>query len=760
MAVRLQMKLGVVAEQDRLPDSPDTVVVVEPSVGSVARSKGHLYLLVTSRVGGHRAHEATRLAAETIRNEYYYDESAGIRVCLEKAIELANKRLTHQRDRLGLGHGGDPAGPIGVGVAVVRGNELYVATVGPAEAYLIRQARLSTLPDPHRDRGLPTADLEPDVWRGEISVGDSLVLISPNVVEKLGPEELKDAMVTLHPQSAMEHLHHRFVAADGSGSDGAVALEATEVAVTSRQRTLVPVRPAEPLAGAPDRSPIPLADPVVGGVAAVTAGASKARSAAGSAFERAVFRLQELVLPRRRTAHRRVTPITARRESQRRAAVALLAFIVVAFGLGLGVYFLAPRAGSPGEVISSANAGQRALETARANLARVFGPGVDLVANNPSQAEDLLVEAYEELDTARAAGIPERTIRPIRDDVVAGLDRLYGMITVNDRVVFEFDPAADPPTDLVALVRGPDNGPYVIDAATNTVWRVNLRERTASAVIREGTEAAGLVAGAPRLLARGGLDLLILDENNVLWRWRPAGGDGRGTTTRVRVNGAAEWGSDVVAIGTYLRDADRGLYNLYVVDPSLEQIRSYSPAADGGGFPAPANDWLNSSRDVSGTSSLYIDGDIYLAAEGAVARFNGGAADGWSPEDPGDELLREAPSYTLVTSTSEQREGRIYALDPDNLRLLAFDKADPDGAFIEQYRLPEGNEAWADVRGMYVAQGAEGPPVLVWMTRNQIHFSTLVAVEQEPSPAPASPGASGDVVPSGGGSPPAASAAP
>ena len=96
MAVRLQMKLGVVAEHDRLPDSPDTLVVVEPSVGSVARSKGHLYLLVTSRIASRHALEATRLAAETIRNEYYYDESAGIRVCLQKAIATANKRLAHQ----------------------------------------------------------------------------------------------------------------------------------------------------------------------------------------------------------------------------------------------------------------------------------------------------------------------------------------------------------------------------------------------------------------------------------------------------------------------------------------------------------------------------------------------------------------------------------------------------------------------------------------------------------------------------------------
>ena len=58
--------------------------------------------------------------------------------------------------------------PIGVGVAVVRGNEMYVATVGPAEAYLIRQARLSTLPDPHRERGLPTKALERRALAGDV----------------------------------------------------------------------------------------------------------------------------------------------------------------------------------------------------------------------------------------------------------------------------------------------------------------------------------------------------------------------------------------------------------------------------------------------------------------------------------------------------------------------------------------------------------------------------------------------------------------
>src|ERR1041384_5252030 len=117
MAVRLQMKLGLVPEADRLPDSPDQMLVVEPNVGSVARSKGALYLLVSARKSGNRIADATRQVADTIRSEYYYDESAGIRVCIRKAIQTANKKLAHQRDRLGV-PSGDADGPIGIGIAV------------------------------------------------------------------------------------------------------------------------------------------------------------------------------------------------------------------------------------------------------------------------------------------------------------------------------------------------------------------------------------------------------------------------------------------------------------------------------------------------------------------------------------------------------------------------------------------------------------------------------------------------------------------
>jgi len=760
LAVRLQMKLGVIAEPDRSPNSPDTVVVVEPSIGAIARSKGHLYLIVTSTIASARAQEATQLAAETIRGEYYYDESAGIRVCIEKAIASANKRLNHQRERLGL-HGTAANGPIGIGIAVVRGNELYVATIGPAEAYLIRQARLSTLPDPHRERGLPTGELEPDVWRGEISVGDSLVLVSPNVMTRLGPDELKDAMVTLHPQPAMEHLHHRFFAADGDGSDAMIAFEATEVASTHRSRTLVPVRPAEPLAGVPDRSPIPLADNVTGGVAAVQASATRARSAAGGLFTRLIHRAQDL-LPHRRTSYRRVTPAAAKRETQRRAAMAILAFVLVMVTFGAALFAFGAGNGVK-ETLSSEAAGVAAVRAINANLDQVFGPnGIDLVAGDPQKAFQLLSAAWDQLAIAKTANVPASILDPLRAKTVGGLDRLFHVVPVAGATILS-TASAKTPLDISEMIMGPQGVPFILDRATASVYRVDPRTKKAVVVFRWKTHAKGLIEGVPRLITTGGArDLVIVDNKNVVWRWRPADQSGGGTTTLIPVVGAPGWGNDIVAIGTFLKLVRDQLYNLYVVDPSAQNILAYSPDADGSGFHSSGQPKLTVNRDVSNVTDLLIDGDIFVADGGGITRFVNGKSEGWGVQAPGttgfapqgDILLRSAPRYTLIASASDKRTGLLYAWDQANGRVVAFDKA--KGTFVEQYRLAGGSPAFGDVRGMFVVLGpAPGAPTtLFWATKDSVMSAILEAVPDLPrgaapsgSPGPgassrASPGAS------------------
>ena len=135
-------------------------------------------------------------------------------------------------------------------------------------------------------------------------------------------------------------------------------------------------------------------------------------------------------MPRRKPAYRRVTPLASRRETQRRAAVALLALVVVVGGLGLASTPSAATA--PQQAISSVNAGQQALDQAAPNLAKVTGPGIDLVDRRPRARRcELLTDAYEQLDAASTANVERhRSIAPLREQIVAGLDRLYGVVPV------------------------------------------------------------------------------------------------------------------------------------------------------------------------------------------------------------------------------------------------------------------------------------------------------------------------------------------
>ena len=727
MAVRLQMKLGVVAESERLEDSPDTVAIVEPTIGATSRSKGSLYVVVAGSGRARRLQEATRLVADTIQGEYYYDESAGLVVCLEKAIRAANRRLGAQRERLGLGAEGP--GPVGLGVAVVRGNELYVGTAGPVDAYLVHQAHLLTLPDPNADSGLPAEELVPQIWRGEVASGDTLVLISRNITAAVGTDEMKDALNTLHPQAAMERVHRSFVASGGSGSDGALAFEAAEIAATSQRGRLIPVRPPEPRAGEPDRSPIPLADSVGGGVAAVSAGASRARTAVGSVAGGLVARLQDL-LPRRGPRYRRVTPAASRRESQRRAAVAVLAFVAIAAALGVGLWIVG---GSGGGTIDEVTAGEKALAAVKDDLRLVFDNGSNLVVDDPGKAEELLVDAHAQLDAAAAAGVPAATLTPLRARVVGGLDALYGVVAVAPQTAFSFA-GQEQAFSLAAIVLGPDGVPYVLDRTTKTVYRVDLRAKKATPVVRAGASASGTKVGEPRYLAVGGPDVLVLDAKNVLWRWRPADTKGKGTLARVRIAESSTLGADVLGFGTFVRNADTGLYNLYVVDPSEQQVLRFSPAEDGSGYPQAATGYLTTPQDVSKVTSIYIDGEVYLVDDGVIERFVSGRSGDWGPKAPPDALLRPAPTYRLVTSPGDRGEGTMYGYDVTSDRIVAFDKA--TGRYQAQYRIAGGESDWADVLGFYVVARASGQaPLIYWIDRQRIGSAVLEAAAETTAPS-------------------------
>jgi type II secretory pathway pseudopilin PulG len=720
------MNLGLMAESQRLSDSADQVIVVEPMIGSTSRTKGSLYLLVTG-AGGRKLREATKTAAERIRDDYYYDLSAGISVCLRKAVRAANNVLLHSPNKPQGGNG--ESGPIGVALAVVRGSELYVATIGPAEAYLVRQARLLTLPDASPDSGLPSATMEgPEVWHGEIAAGDCLILMSPNVTRRIGLGPIQDAVLQLHPQAAAEEIHRQFASGSlGSvGGDGILFIEATEVASTHSAVPLKPVWPGESRAGAPERSPIPLADQVAGGVTAVQSTARHAQVAADGWLRRGVYGLFDH-MPERPMSRGRATPMTVRRERQHRAAVAVIGILAVTTLIGASMWFLS--GATHQDTVTQQQTAQQAFAKAQSDMDTVEGNGRDLVSTDRETAYTYLKDAYTELGVARDNGYEPAQLSDSFARVVADLNRYFHVTTINPQVVVSFQT-----DDLQSLVLGPDGAAYVLDNTTSVsaIYRVGLDTGASVKVVwvNQASQDGRGIVGTPRLITRGGGDVLILDAFNSLWRWHPAAGDktGQGSILKVSIPDNVQWGVGPKAMGTFVVNANVNYqYNFYIVVPSQNQILRYTPATDGSSYPTDGRTpYLIVPQDVSNVSDMYVDGNVYLVDSGKITCYNlGSAAAGWKTNPPGDELLRPAPNYKLITADIlDQHTGIFYAYDNLNRRVVAFKKT--DGTIVGQYMAPPTTPWFTNMTGMFVVPGANNaPPTLYWIEGGSLMRAVL-----------------------------------
>ena len=144
MSNRFATRIGLPSADERPPDAFDVVAFHEPAVGAQARTKGSLFLLAQLSSGSPTLAAAAREALDAIQRDYYYDLSAGVLVALAKALTAANRRLYHQRRRLGIPR---RAG-VSVVAVVVRGREAHVAKVGPASAVVVREARMYEVPPP------------------------------------------------------------------------------------------------------------------------------------------------------------------------------------------------------------------------------------------------------------------------------------------------------------------------------------------------------------------------------------------------------------------------------------------------------------------------------------------------------------------------------------------------------------------------------------------------------------------------------------
>ncbi|MFV2064878.1 MAG: hypothetical protein ACC726_15410, partial [Chloroflexota bacterium] len=717
MASRLEITHGLVAEQDRLPTSADSLSITRPTTGSKTRSKGVLFVVVGSNIASGRAREATKLVAETIRREYYYDESAGVPICLEKAIKTADRRLRDSREGAGL-----PPGSLGVAAAVIRNNELYLATIGAVETYLIRNARL-LMPERSAPAGLPAGqDLSVAVWRGELNVGDALLMVSRNMTETVGTEELKSAVLTLHPQAAVEHIHHLFVAAGGEGSDAIIAVEASEQTTRASGWPL-------PAAAGDSYGDLPgvLTEPVGG---AMGTSLLRARGAMGTSLTGLVDRAWD-AMPRRQARPRELTSRTSRAETQRRAAIGAMALVGVVLVLGLYV-ILGPSGGDATRVRQVAG-GDSALALALDRTDRAD----NLLVAEPGAALGFYREAWDEIERARATGLSAPDLDELERRVRLGLDSLYRAETPATKQIAKVPSGAEP----AGLVKGPRGGAYYIDENSGSVIRVNTNSGKSKKIVTEGDKPATggkSSIGVPVQLEAGGPDVVVVDDKARPWRWRPSSSSGSGTLQRLTLLGGAAFGEDHGDVAAYTPPT--GEYRLYVVEPSRNQIMRYQQAFDGSAFQEPTSYLATQDEAVAGFAQVYVDFDVYALTDNALRRYRYEKYDGgFALEEPPDaEDLRPGQRYQLVSGAgSRSSGGRIYLYDAEHGRIVGFSKQ--DGSYLGQWIPAAGDPQMTDVRGMYIVPGKktkkkQAPDKIVWVSPEGLFQSTLPTRKAAPKP--------------------------
>ena len=423
MSNRFATRIGLPIRRGAAGRRPDLVAFHEPAVGAPPGRRAASSCRRPARPAGPRRWpEATREALEAIEHDYYYDLSAGVLDALTAVAGRANRRLYHQRRRLGIPRrSGDqhrgrrhprPRGARRQARAGRRRHRPRRPDVrGPAAARgrrggsRIRRRRVAaTLGE--------ALEVEPFTWQGGWLPATGSRLVSRHLAQTVGVEELQGALAGHAPGAggrAPPAPVPRCVA--GPDPTGCWPSRSRELAATATTHQLEPVRPADPLAGLPDQSPVPLADAIGRGLhragdarggtrrapwaAALTdaAGLDPRLRAAPPAvdYPRAIPRTAEREAGRRRRIgpgrHGRSSPCSSRSD----ATVAAL-----------------PSA-RPTEAIPRAAVAREAIAEADRALAAVEErvDGADLVDRDPERATELLADAHAAVERAAGVGVAD-----------------------------------------------------------------------------------------------------------------------------------------------------------------------------------------------------------------------------------------------------------------------------------------------------------------------------------------------------------------
>jgi hypothetical protein len=736
MSNRFATRIGLPSAEERPADAFDLTTFHEPAVGAQARTKGSLFLLAQLTGGSPALAKATGEALDAIRRDYYYDLSAGVVVSLAKALAGANRRLFHGRKRLGIPR----RSGVSIVAVVVRGLEAHVAKLGPASAVIVRDGRMYEVPPPptvteedpriRRRRVAATLgealEVEPYTWHGALAPEDRLALVSRHFAHTVGVDELKRALGTMRPAQAVEHLQHVFTIRGGSGSDGILAIEVTELPSTATTHHLEPVRPAEPFAGLPDQSPVPLADAIGRGLHR----AGDAATGAKSAFGRGLLTVMSWILafvPHRGPEYPRSIPRTAEREQGRRRRIGLAGMVVVAGILAVGSTVAALPAARPTDAIPRASIARASIAEAVELVSAVEDrvEGADLVDRDPEQAVELLAAAHAAVERATSVGVAEAQLAPLLRRIDRRLDALYQVARVDVGAPVVDLAASLDDVDATDMVAASDGSLWILDSGRGRIVRADPADGSAAVLYRAGQALeTGDTPGDPWLITTAATDVVVVDRQRTAWRIDLA----ERLPRRMPLAGAELLSSETTLVGAIQHRPPLEIFNLYIVDAATGIIHRWSPpAVIPVTYPDAAEPFLTEAPDLDPrlARDLRVDVNAWLLHADTVTRIDFGSprdqAD-YSLDRPPDADVRPDLDYRLLDGATVGDRDFLYVYDAANDRIICFQRA--DGAFVRQWLAgPRGS--LDGVRGLSVTSVSDGPPVAYLLTGDRVHRLVL-----------------------------------
>jgi tetratricopeptide (TPR) repeat protein len=237
--------------------SSDMVLVAEPAgLFAPEARKGQLYIVAEADQDVARGRDACQLIGKTIRRVFYEDSTYSVTSALRKAISAANKALYEHNFSVAA----QKRAVVGVTCAVIKGNDLYLAQILPAQVYVLAGGKLRAIPsnpawNPNETRmaafikpGALGASLsvEPEFYRAVLGAGDALLLCSSNLSRLLGQDDvlrllrapdpawIADGLVAICKEHALPEAHGIAAAARARLSPSAQAAPLSRAGISER----------------------------------------------------------------------------------------------------------------------------------------------------------------------------------------------------------------------------------------------------------------------------------------------------------------------------------------------------------------------------------------------------------------------------------------------------------------------------------------------------------------------------------------------